>query len=89
MFTLKKIAARACCISAGVLFYTQSAWALLPIEHWSEPSGAQVWLVNSPGIPMVDVQIDFDAGERRDPPAQAGLASAVATVLPKGTLKAL
>ena len=84
MFTLKKIAARACCISAGVLFYTQSAWALLPIEHWSEPSGAQVWLVNSPGIPMVDVQIDFDAGERRDPPAQAGLASAVATVLPKG-----
>ena len=84
MFTLKKIAARACCISAGVLFYTQSAWALLPIEHWSEPSGAQVWLVNSPGIPMVDVQIDFDAGERRDPAAQAGLASAVATVLPKG-----
>ena len=84
MFTLKKIAARACCISAGVLFYTQSAWALLPIEHWSEPSGAQVWLVNSPGIPMVDVQIDFDAGERRDPPTQAGLANAVGTVAIKG-----
>ena len=84
MFTLKKIAARALFISAGLVFYTQSAWALLPIEHWSEPSGAQVWLVNSPGIAMVDVQIDFDAGDRRDPAAQAGLASAVATMAPKG-----
>ena len=84
MFTLKKIATRALCIGAGVVFYTQSAWALLPIQHWSEPSGAQVWLVNSPGIPMVDVQVDFDAGERRDPAAQAGLASAVATMASKG-----
>lgn len=84
MFTIKKIAARALFISAGVVFYTQSAWALLPIEHWSEPSGAQVWLVQSPAIPMVDVQIDFDAGDRRDPVAQAGLASAVATMATKG-----
>jgi zinc protease len=57
---------------------------LLPIEHWSEPSGAQVWLVNSPGIPMVDVQMDFDAGTRRDPPTQAGLANAVGTIAIKG-----
>ncbi|WP_027995582.1 M16 family metallopeptidase [Simplicispira psychrophila] len=84
MFNFKKIAARAVFISAGVVFYTQSAWALLPIEHWSEPSGAQVWLVQSPGIPMVDVQIDFDAGDRRDPAEQAGLASAVATMASKG-----
>ena len=78
MNTIKKIAARALCISAGAVFYAQSAWALLPIEHWREPSGAQVWLVQSPAIPMVDVQIDFDAGDRRDPAAQAGLAIAVA-----------
>ena len=84
MFTLKKIAARVLCVSAGVVFYAQSAWALLPIEHWSEPSGAQVWLVNSPGIPMVDVQVDFDAGERRDPPTQAGLANAVGSIAIKG-----
>ena len=84
MNAIKYIAARALLISAGVVFYAQSAWALLPIEHWSEPSGAQVWLVNSPGIPMVDVQIDFDAGERRDPPTQAGLANAVGTVAIKG-----
>ncbi|MDD2713063.1 MAG: pitrilysin family protein [Simplicispira sp.] len=84
MNTIKKIAARALCISAGAVFYAQSAWALLPIEHWREPSGAQVWLVQSPAIPMVDVQIDFDAGDRRDPAAQAGLASAVAAMASKG-----
>ncbi|NMM77709.1 peptidase M16 [Acidovorax sp. SRB_14] len=84
MMTLKNIAARALFIGAGVVFYAQSAWALLPIQHWTEPSGAQVWLVESPAIPMVDVQIDFDAGDRRDPAAQAGLASAAATMATKG-----
>lgn len=84
MITIKKIAARACLVSAGVVFYAQSAWALLPIQHWREPSGAQVWLVESSAIPMVDVQIDFDAGSRRDPAPQAGLASAVAGMASKG-----
>ena len=84
MKTTKKIAAGALVISAGMGFLTQSAWALLPIEHWTQPSGAQVWLVQSPGIPMVDVQLDFDAGSRRDPADQAGLAAAVAMMSAKG-----
>ena len=84
MNAIKNIAARACLVSAGVVFYAQSAWALLPIEHWQEASGAQVWLVQSPSLPMVDVQIDFDAGSRRDPAAKAGLADAAATMLTKG-----
>ena len=68
----------------GGLLAAQPAWALLPIEHWTQPSGAKVWLVNSPGIPMVDVQVAFDAGNRRDPAAQSGLASAVALMASKG-----
>lgn len=84
MKTMKKIAAGALVVSAGMGFLTQSAWALLPIEHWTQPSGAQVWLVQSPGIPMVDVQMDFDAGSRRDPQGQAGLAAAVAMMASKG-----
>lgn len=84
MFTLKKIATRALLAGAGVVFYAQSAWALIPIEHWTEANGAQVWLVQSPAIPMVDVQISLDAGERRDPATQAGLASAVAGMVSKG-----
>ena len=65
-------------MAAYGLFGTQNALAALPIQHWTQPSGAQVFLVESPSIPMVDVQIDFDAGGRRDPAAQAGLASMTA-----------
>ena len=65
-------------MAAYGLFGTQNALAALPIQHWTQPSGAQVFLVESPSIPMVDVQIDFDAGSRRDPAAQAGLASMAA-----------
>ena len=36
--------------------------AAIPIQHWTMPSGVQVYLVESPSIPMVDMQIDFDAG---------------------------
>jgi zinc protease len=43
-----------------------------------------VYLVESAGIPMLDVRIDFDAGARRDPPPQAGLASATALMAGKG-----
>lgn len=82
--TLKKIAARALFVSAGAVFYAHSAWAILPIQHWTEPSGAGVWLVESPGIPMVDVQVNFDAGSRRDPGAQAGLAQAAALMASRG-----
>ncbi|MHA7598682.1 M16 family metallopeptidase [Alicycliphilus sp. T452] len=81
---IKTIAARALLASAGAVFYMNNAWALLPIQHWTEPSGARVWLVESPAIPMVDVQVDFDAGARRDPAPQAGLAAAAALMSSKG-----
>lgn len=51
----------------------------IPIQHWIQPSGAQVYLVQSPAIPMVDVQMDFDAGARRDPVDRAGLAQLTAS----------
>jgi zinc protease len=60
------------------------AWAALPIQHWTQPSGVAVYLVESPAVPMVDVQIDFDAGSRRDPADKAGLASVMAGMLSKG-----
>ena len=53
--------------------------AAIPIAHWTQSSGAQVYLVESPAIPMVDVQIDFDAGGRRDPAGQPGLANLMAS----------
>jgi len=68
---------------AGVLGMAV-AQAGIPIEHWTQANGAQVFLVQSPGLPMVDVQIDFDAGARRDPAGRAGLASATALMIGKG-----
>lgn len=61
-----------------------TASAAIPIQQWTQANGAQVYLVESPAIAMLDVQIDFDAGTRRDPAAQAGLASMTATMLDKG-----
>ena len=87
-FTMKLIAAKAINTSAivifGTIFCINSAFAALPIENWTQPSGAQVFLVQSPSIAMVDVQIDFDAGSRRDPADKAGLASVTAMMLSKG-----
>ncbi|MBG6071974.1 MULTISPECIES: pitrilysin family protein [unclassified Polaromonas] len=80
----KKIAACAMAVCATGLFVHNSAQAAIPVQHWTQASGAQVYLVESPAIAMVDVQLDFDAGSRRDPPGQAGLASLTANMLEKG-----
>jgi zinc protease len=68
------------------LGFHAAALAGIPIQQWTQASGAQVYLVESPAIAMVDVQIDFDAGARRDPAAQAGLASVTTGMLDKGVL---
>ena len=64
----------------------QEASAAIPVQQWTQPSGLRVYLVENPAIAMVDLQIDFDAGSRRDPPTQAGLASATAAMAAKGLL---
>jgi zinc protease len=62
------------------------ASAALPIQHWTQPGGTQVYLISSPSLPIVDVEIDIDAGGRRDPPDKAGLASVTAEMSSKGLL---
>ncbi|MCJ7800624.1 MAG: insulinase family protein [Polaromonas sp.] len=78
------MAARAILAGASGIFCHISAWAAIPVQHWTQASGAQVYLVESPAVAMLDVQVDFDAGSRRDPPAQAGLAGMMAGMLDKG-----
>ena len=70
------------CLSFGLV--SVPAQAAIAIQHWTQPGGAKVYLVESPAIAMVDLQVDFDAGSRRDPAAQAGLASVTASMLDKG-----
>ena len=69
---------------AIVLFSSQAALAAIPIQTWALPDGARVWLAESHSIPMVDVQVDFDAGGRRDPADKAGLAGIAAHMTSKG-----
>lgn len=80
---IKKVAGCAALTVATGIF-CQYSMAAIPIQQWTQASGAKVYLVESPAIPMLDVQIDFDAGSRRDPADKAGLASVTATLLAQG-----
>lgn len=60
------------------------AHASLPIEHWTTESGVRVYFVRAEAIPILDVNIDFDAGGRYDPATKAGLASMTAGLIGKG-----
>lgn len=76
--------AQAMLLALGWGLTVASAQASLPIEHWTQPSGARIYVVHSANLPMLDVQIDVDAGSRRDPRDRAGLAQAVAQMYDKG-----
>jgi zinc protease len=71
-------------VAALTVTLAAPAAAALPIQKWQQANGAQVWLIESPSLPIVDVQVDFDAGERRDPADKAGLASVTASMTGKG-----
>ena len=93
MFTIKFIAAsqsidwpKAVLGTCFCAFFSAGALAALPIQKFQLANGAVVHLVESPAIAMLDVQIDFDGGSRRDPPNKVGLAGMTAALLEKGVV---
>jgi zinc protease len=80
----KQVIFRTFAVASLAMATAQAAFAAIPIQRWTQANGAQVYLVESAGIPMVDVQLDFDAGGRRDPADKAGLASVMAGQFSKG-----
>lgn len=84
IFACRPFRSRWALLIALTLWAALPAQAAIPIEHWTHASGARVYLVPSPSIPMLDVQVDFDGGSRRDPARQAGLASVTAGLLSDG-----
>ncbi len=60
------------------------ARAGITIQHWTAPSGARVFFVETHALPMLDVQIDFAAGTAYDPPGKAGTAALTQTVIDLG-----
>ena len=59
--------------AVGMWTAASAAQAALPIQHWTTSSGARVYFVESRSIPMLDINVDFDAGGRRVPADKAGL----------------
>ncbi|WP_371133605.1 M16 family metallopeptidase [Methyloversatilis sp.] len=60
------------------------AAANIDIQHWVAPNGARVYFVESRVLPILDVQVDFDAGAARDPAGKSGVASMTQSLLDTG-----
>jgi zinc protease len=71
-------------LALGAALFAMPALAVLPIESWTTASGTRVLFVRADAIPMLDLQIDFDAGGRLAAPERLGLASMVNAMLAKG-----
>jgi len=69
--------------SLFLLVVTPSAWAAAKIDHWQTPQGSRVYFVHTEGLPMVDIQLSFDAGSARDG-KQFGIAALTSGLLDTG-----
>ena len=49
-----------------IFLSTTSVFASPKIEHWQTSNGGRVYFVAAPELPMVDIQVVFDAGSARD-----------------------
>lgn len=48
------------------LLVSWPVWATPDIQHWQTDNGAKVFFVNAPELPMVDINVVFNAGAARD-----------------------
>ena len=66
-----------------IIFYANIVLASPNIEYWITNAGAEVYYVHAPELPMVDIQIVFDAGSSRDEDA-LGIAMLTNSLLADG-----
>ncbi|MGZ8227044.1 MAG: M16 family metallopeptidase [Methylococcaceae bacterium] len=75
------------CLLGFLLFVaSQTVSSAAKIDHWQTPQGSRVYYVHTEGLPMVDIQVVFDAGSARDGTAY-GLAALTANLLDTGAGK--
>ena len=67
-----------------LLLFMSSAQAKLDIQHWATPEGAEVFFAQTKGLPILDIQLNFDAAASRDGD-QFGLASLTSSLLGTAT----
>ena len=70
-----------CLITFGLL---GKAYAILPIEKLDVYKGAKAYLVQTKALPMVDIEVSIDAGDRYDPVGKSGLADMTAGLMNYG-----
>ena len=70
-----------CLFAFGLL---SNANAILPIEKLDSYKGAKAYLVQTRALPMVDIEVSIDAGDRYDPAGKSGLADMVAGLMNYG-----
>ena len=75
---------QSCCAIIFVFGLLQSAQAILPIEKLDSVKGAKAYLVQTQALPMLDIEISIDAGDRFDPTGKSGLASMTAELMNYG-----
>ncbi len=61
-----------------------SAFAILPIEKLDTYKGARGYLVQTQTLPMIDIEVSIDAGDRYDPVGKSGLADMAAGLMQYG-----
>lgn len=75
---------QSCCAIIFAFGLLQSSQAILPIEKLDSVKGAKAYLVQTKALPMVDIEISIDAGDRYDPTGKSGLASMTAELMSYG-----
>lgn len=66
-----------------LLCFAPQSWARVNIEQWQTAQGARVYYVHADALPMVDIQVLFDAGSARDG-KQFGIAALTSSLLDSG-----
>ncbi len=63
-----------------LVVFSQYSSAAAKIDYWKTPQGSRVYYVHTEGLPMVDIQVVFDAGSAQDG-QQFGVAALTADLL--------
>lgn len=71
-----------------VMLTSGVAQAALKIQHWTLDNGARVYFVENHTIPMLDLNVEFDAGAKRDQAGKSGTAALTNTMLARGLTQA-
>jgi zinc protease len=66
-----------------LVLLSPSVFSAAKINHWTTSQGTPVYYVETKGLPMVDIQVVFDAGSARDGD-QHGLAALTTSIMDTG-----